>query len=106
MNVHANGIKNRCIKLEKPYWPIKCIRLIRRLKIKYKYYGISYLDPYCEPCQDLVYGSNSSMIDGSFSISIVDFAQEQVIAEHKNTLMINMTKNRIPNVMQSGHTQC
>ena len=27
MNVHANGIKNRCIKLEKPYWPIEYIRL-------------------------------------------------------------------------------
>ena len=45
------------------------------------------------------------MIDGSFSISIVLLAQEQVIAEQRNTLMINMTKNRIPNVMQSGHTQ-
>ena len=44
------------------------------------------------------------MMDGSFSTSIVLLAQEQVIAEHKNTLMINMTKNRIPNVMQSGHS--
>ena len=66
---------------------------------------MSYLDPYCDPCQDLVYGSNSSMMDGSFSTSIVLLAQEQVIAEHKNTLMINMTKNRIPNVMQRCITQ-
>ena len=66
---------------------------------------MSYLDPYCDPCQDLVYGSNSSMMDGSFSTSIVLLAQEQVIAEHRNTLMINMTKNRIPNVMQRCITQ-
>ena len=45
------------------------------------------------------------MMDGSFSTSIVLLAQEQVIAEHKNTLMINMTKNRIPNVIQSGYIQ-
>ena len=45
------------------------------------------------------------MMDGSFSTSIVLLAQEQVIAEQRKTLMINMTKNRIPNVMQSGYIQ-
>jgi len=45
------------------------------------------------------------MMDGSFSTSIVLLAQEQVIAEHRNTLIINMTKNRIPNVMQRCITQ-
>ena len=45
------------------------------------------------------------MMDGSFSTSIVLLAQEQVIAEQRKTLMINMTKNRIPNVIQSGYIQ-
>ena len=58
----------------------------------------SHLDPYCDPCHDLVYGSNSSMIEGSFSIVSV-LAHEQVIAEQRKTLMINMTRNRIPKAM-------
>ena len=45
------------------------------------------------------------MMDGSFSTSIVLLAQEQVIAEQRKTLMINMTKNRIPKVIQSGYIQ-
>ena len=38
-------------------------------------------------------------------MSTLLLAQEQVIAEHRNTLMINMTKNRIPKVMQRYVTQ-
>ena len=38
------------------------------------------------------------MMEGSFSIDSV-LAQEQVIAEHKKTLIINMTRNRIPKAM-------
>ena len=74
-------------------------------KIIANWLKISYLEPYCDPCHDRVYGSNSSMIDGSFSTSIVLLAHEQVIAEQRKTLMINMTKNRIPNVIQSGYIQ-
>ena len=64
----------------------------------------SHLDPYCDPCHDLVYGSNSSMIEGSFSIVSV-LAHEQVIAEQRKTLMINMTRNRIPKAMHKQSNQ-
>ena len=55
-NVHDIGIKNSCVKLEKPYWPIEYIRFARihRLKIEYKIFltlihianhaKISYMD--------------------------------------------------------------
>ena len=59
----------------------------------------TYLEPYWDPCHDLVYGSNSSMIEGSFSMESV-LAHEQVIAEQRNTLIINMTRKRMPNAMQ------
>ena len=59
----------------------------------------SYLDPYCDPCQDLVYGSNSSMMDGSFSTES-DLAQEQVMAEQRKTLMMSMMRKRMPNATQ------
>ena len=59
----------------------------------------AYLDPYWEPCQDLVYGSKSSEYEASFS-SLELFVQEHVIAEHKNTLITNMTRNKIPKAMQ------
>ena len=63
-----------------------------------------YLDPYWDPCHDLVYGSNSSIIDGSFSTDSV-LAQEQVMAEHKKTLIINMTRNKIPNAIHKYNNQ-
>ena len=59
----------------------------------------THLDPYCDPCHDRVYGSNSSIMDGSFSMESV-LAHEQVIAEQRNTLIINMTRKRMPNAMQ------
>ena len=59
----------------------------------------AYLDPYWEPCQDLAYGSKSSKYEASFS-SLELFVQEHVIAEHKNTLITNMTRNKIPKAMQ------
>ena len=62
------------------------------------------LDPYCDPCHDLVYGSNSSIIDGSFSTDSV-LAQEQVMAEHKKTLIINMTRNKIPKAIHKYNNQ-
>lgn len=37
-------------------------------------------------------------MEGSFS-TLSALAQEQVMAEHKKTLMISMTRNRIPKAM-------
>ena len=51
-----------------------------------------------------MYGSNSSIIDGSFSTDSV-LAQEQVMAEHKKTLIINMTRNKIPKAIHKYNNQ-
>ena len=65
---------------------------------------LNYLEPYCEPCHDRVYGSNSSMMEGSFSMESVR-AHEQVIAEQRNTLIINMTRKRMPKAMHKYNNQ-
>ena len=53
-----------------------------------------YLDPYCDPCHDLVYGSNSSTIEGSFPSKLDSvLAHEQVMAEHKKTFWNKEKKN-------------
>merc|ERR1719225_126694 len=44
------------------------------------------------------------MMEGSFSMESVR-AHEQVIAEQRNTLIINMTRKRMPKAMHKYNTQ-
>ena len=44
------------------------------------------------------------MMEGSFSTESV-LAQEHVIAEHRNTLIISITRNKIPKAMHRYNNQ-
>lgn len=62
-----------------------------------------YREPYWLPCQ-LLYGSYSSIIDGSFSIISV-LAQLQLIAVQRKIFMRSIMRKRTPKAMQSHNSQ-
>ncbi len=67
------------------------------------------LDPYCDPCHDLVYGSNSSTMESpptALSPSGPSArAHEQVMAEHRKTLTTSMKRKSTPKTMHRYSNQ-
>ncbi len=68
----------------------------------------SYLDPYCDPCHDFAYGSNSCTLESSLCscFSLTSFeTQEQVSTDSKKTTTMSSRTNPKPKAKQSQNTQ-